>query len=135
MAKHLGAYVIATASAGKAERLRQLGADEVVDYIAVDFTQVVQPVDVVLDLVGGEYAVRSIAVLVPGGLLLEIPSGQDVPTDERLAATGTRAMALLVEPDGAAPEQLTRLTIKAYFTSMSPKQSAWSRLRTCATTT
>jgi NADPH:quinone reductase-like Zn-dependent oxidoreductase len=44
-AKHLGARVITTASAANHAYVRSLGADEVVDYNAVDFTQVVKDCD------------------------------------------------------------------------------------------
>jgi NADPH:quinone reductase-like Zn-dependent oxidoreductase len=39
LAKARGAYVIATASAGKAAFVKQLAADQVIDYQAVDFSQ------------------------------------------------------------------------------------------------
>ncbi len=58
IAKARGAYVIGTASASKHDFLRSLGADEVIDYRHEDFTSI-DPVDVVLDAVGGEYAERS----------------------------------------------------------------------------
>jgi NADPH:quinone reductase-like Zn-dependent oxidoreductase len=55
IAKALGAYVIGTASADKHELVRGLGADELIDYRAADFTETVRDVDVVLDPVGGDY--------------------------------------------------------------------------------
>ncbi|MDG4861997.1 NADP-dependent oxidoreductase, partial [Streptomyces sp. T-3] len=54
IAKAQGAYVIGTASASNHAFLRELGADEVVDYSSVDFASVVREVDVVLDGVGGD---------------------------------------------------------------------------------
>src|SRR3954464_5900470 len=51
LAKHLGARVITTASARNAAYLRELGADEVIDYNTTDFTQAVSNVDAVLDTV------------------------------------------------------------------------------------
>src|SRR6218665_3299562 len=66
VAKALGAHVIATASASKQAFVRKLGADEVVDYTAVDFVTQVSHVDVVLDLVGGDCSERSLHVLKPG---------------------------------------------------------------------
>lgn len=55
IAKALGAHVIGTASAAKLDFVRGLGADEVLDYAAVDFAASVREVDVVLELVGGDY--------------------------------------------------------------------------------
>ena len=48
-AKWKGAKVIGTASAGNASFLRELGADEVIDYRTTQFEEVVSGVDVVLD--------------------------------------------------------------------------------------
>src|SRR6476660_8947285 len=49
LAKHLGARVITTASASNHEYLRTIGADEIIDYNAVDFTKVVTGCDAVFD--------------------------------------------------------------------------------------
>ncbi|HEX2826014.1 MAG TPA: NADP-dependent oxidoreductase [Burkholderiales bacterium] len=67
LAKHIGAHVIATASAANHDYVRSLGADEVIDYNAVDFTRVVSDCDAVFDTVGGDVAMRSFAVVKPGG--------------------------------------------------------------------
>src|SRR6201999_2691827 len=53
LAKHLGARVITTASAANHDYLRSIGADEIIDYNAVDFTDVVSGCDAVLDTVRG----------------------------------------------------------------------------------
>jgi NADPH:quinone reductase-like Zn-dependent oxidoreductase len=72
IAKAHGAYVIGTARAAKHDFLRDLGADELIDYTTADFTTAVRDVDVVLDPIGAEYAVRSLDVLVPDGVLLDV---------------------------------------------------------------
>jgi len=72
MAKILGAYVIVTATTADAERLKSLGADEVIDYKTQDFTKLVKDVDVVADLTGGEVQNKSFEVLKKGGKLLSI---------------------------------------------------------------
>jgi D-arabinose 1-dehydrogenase-like Zn-dependent alcohol dehydrogenase len=59
IAKVLGAHVIGTASAGKHEFVRSLGADEVIDYRTTDFADQARDIDVVFETVGGDYAVRS----------------------------------------------------------------------------
>ena len=67
LAKHLGARVITTTSAANHDYVRALGADEIIDYNAQDFAQIVSGCDAVLDTVGGDVAIRSFAVLRPGG--------------------------------------------------------------------
>src|SRR6185312_1255705 len=74
IAKARGAHVIGTASAGKHDLLRSLGADELIDHRAQRFEEVVEPVDLVYDLVGGEVAQRSLDVLRPDGLMICLPS-------------------------------------------------------------
>src|SRR5690606_36566218 len=109
-AKARGAYVIGTASAGKHEFLRGLGADELVDYRTTDFAEAVRDVDVVLDGIGGEYGLRSLRTLRRGGTLVTLPLSE---LDERLhaeaAARGVRSAAMLVEPDYAAMRSLAAL--------------------------
>src|SRR5437660_6980409 len=83
LAKHIGARVITTASAANHDYVRGLGADEVVDYNARDFTQAVSNVDAVFDTVGGDVAQRSFAVLKPGGRAAFIASGPQAPKPTR----------------------------------------------------
>ena len=83
LAKHLGARVITTASAANHDYLRQIGADEIIDYNAVDFTKVVTDCDAVFDTVGGDVAPRSFAVLKPGGRAAFIGSGPQAPKPDR----------------------------------------------------
>jgi len=83
LAKHLGARVITTASAVNHGYLRQIGADEIIDYNSVDFTKVVKDCDAVFDTVGGDVAQRSFAVLKPGGRAAFIASGAQAPKPER----------------------------------------------------
>ncbi|MFE1464169.1 NADP-dependent oxidoreductase [Streptomyces nigra] len=109
IAKARGAYVIGTASAGKHGFLREIGADEVIDYRETDFAEAVKDVDVVLDTLGGETAVRSLRVLRPGGVVVSIiPVGSDeFPQEaERL---GVRAVRMLVDADRADLRSLVEL--------------------------
>jgi NADPH:quinone reductase-like Zn-dependent oxidoreductase len=103
-ARHLGAHVIATASAARHPWLKELGAAETIDYTTTGFEDVVKDVDVVIDLVGDAHdqsSTRSLKVLRPGGLLVAVPGV--APELARAAeADGVRVTPYLVEPDGAA---------------------------------
>lgn len=83
VAKHIGARVITTCSAGNVDYCRSLGADEVIDYGARDFTQEVSNVDAVFDTVGGDVTAKSFAVLRPGGRAAFIASGGKAPVSSR----------------------------------------------------
>ncbi len=83
LAKHIGARVIATTSAANIDYVRGLGADQVIDYNATDFTKAVSDCDAVFDTVGGDVAQKSFAVLKPGGRATFIASGAQAPKPER----------------------------------------------------
>lgn len=99
IAKAHGAHVIGTAGTPKHDFLRELGADEVVDYREVDFAEVVEEVDVVLDPVSGDTRARSLNLLRPGGVLVSLLPGQDPDEAARVEKLGVRAETLLVEAD------------------------------------
>ncbi|TMH71005.1 MAG: NADP-dependent oxidoreductase [Betaproteobacteria bacterium] len=80
LAKHLGARVIATASAANHDYVRKLGADEVIDYRTQDFTKIVKGVDAVFDTVGGDVTAKSFAVLRQGGRLASVAVGAAAPS-------------------------------------------------------
>ena len=90
LAKHLGARVITTASAGNLAYVRELGADQVVDYNTTDFRKVVSNCDAVFDTVGGDVAMQSFAVLKPGGRAAFIASGAQAPKPDRSDVTALR---------------------------------------------
>jgi len=90
LAKHLGARVITTASKANHEYLRNMGADEIIDYNAVDFTEVVRDCDAAFDTVGGDVAQRTFKVLKPGGRAAFIASGAQAPKPDRSDVTALR---------------------------------------------
>jgi NADPH:quinone reductase-like Zn-dependent oxidoreductase len=109
IAKSRGAYVIGTASSAKHRMLGELGLDEAVNYQGTRFEQVLDQVDVVLDLIGGEVSERSLEVLRPDGLLVCLPSRAAAAAVEHATGRGMRATGVVVEPDGHALEQLAEL--------------------------
>ena len=90
LAKHIGARVVTTASASNHDYVRKLGADEVIDYKAQDFTKVLKNVDAVFDTVGGDVTQQSFAVLKSGGRLASIAGGATAPTSPRSDVTSLR---------------------------------------------
>jgi len=69
-AKWMGAYIIGTASEKNSAFLKELGADEVIDYQKEHFEEKLKDIDVVFDTIGGETQIKSLAVLKPGGILV-----------------------------------------------------------------
>ena len=89
-AKYLGARVITTSSAANMDYVSSLGADQVIDYNAENFTRVVSGCDAVFDTVGGDVAKQSFAVLKPGGRAAFIASGAEAPKPDRSDVTALR---------------------------------------------
>jgi NADPH:quinone reductase-like Zn-dependent oxidoreductase len=77
VAKHLGAHVATTAHTNDVDRVRALGADEIIDFTQQDFTQVVSGYDVVLDSLGPASLEKSLTVLKPGGLAISVVGPPD----------------------------------------------------------
>jgi NADPH:quinone reductase-like Zn-dependent oxidoreductase len=105
LAVHLGAYVATTANGKDAEKLRDLGADEVIDYTKTDFAESLSGYDVVLDSLGGDNLAKSLTVLKPGGL----------------------AISVVGPPDAAFAEQIGRPLLKPVMALLSRKVRAQAR--------
>jgi putative PIG3 family NAD(P)H quinone oxidoreductase len=76
--KAIGARVIATCSTAKVDAVTALGADVVVDYTSQDFVETVKQatdgkgVDVILDVIGGEYLDRNVACIAVRGRIVQV---------------------------------------------------------------
>jgi NADPH:quinone reductase-like Zn-dependent oxidoreductase len=90
-----GAHVIGTASPVNSGFVRELGADEVIDYTRTRFEDVVHDVDVVFDTVGGDTLERSWSVLRRGGTLVSITSAID---EDKPAKYDVRGIFFIVVP-------------------------------------
>lgn len=82
IARHIGCYVITTVSGADRAFVKELGADEVIDYRAQAFEKEVKEVDFVLDTIGGDNFVRSLDVLKPEGMIVLLPSNKKEEADK-----------------------------------------------------
>jgi NADPH:quinone reductase-like Zn-dependent oxidoreductase len=105
LARHLGAYVATTARGDDEQKVRDLGASEVIDYTKADFSERLSGYDVVVDSLGGDTLAKSLTVLKPGGL----------------------AISVVGPPDAAFAEQLGRPLLKPVMALMSRKVRAQAR--------
>jgi NADPH:quinone reductase-like Zn-dependent oxidoreductase len=108
VAKARGANVVTTARAEQADWLRELGADEVIDYESERFEDRVADLDAVIDFPGA-YGERSLEVLRPGGILVSVPSGVPGELLAKARQGRRRATGFLVEPDPAGLAGLSHL--------------------------
>ncbi len=93
MAKAWGAKVIATAGGeAKAKACRDLGADVAIDYKTQDFAAVAKEatgkrgVDVILDMVGGDYFAKNLDCMAVEGRLVYIASLRGAKVELNIAA-------------------------------------------------
>lgn len=103
LAKLQGAYVIATASGTNIDLVKQLGADEMIDYRQQRFENAGK-VDVVFDTVGGETLARSWNVLQPNGRLVTIAADAESAIDQRI-----KDAFFIVELNGAQLSAISKL--------------------------
>lgn len=105
LARHLGAHVTTTANGRDEEKVRRLGADEVIDYTKADFAALLSGYDVAVDSLGGENITKSLGVLKPGGL----------------------GISVVGPPDAAFAKQIGRSFLKPVMALMSRKVRAQAR--------
>jgi NADPH:quinone reductase-like Zn-dependent oxidoreductase len=101
-----GAHVIGTASAANLGYVRELGADEVIDYRTTRFEEAVRDIDLVLDLIGGDTETRSWSVLKPGGILVSVVGE---PSQEKAKAAGVRASSIYLAPNNVQLAEIAAL--------------------------
>ena len=105
LAKLAGAHVIATTSAKNVDLVRSLGADEVIDYKAEDFSKKLKDIDLVFDSIGGETQKKSWGIIKKGGILVSTV-GADPKEAE---AHGVKAKSFMLNSNGARLQQMAGL--------------------------
>ena len=127
VAKWRGARVIAVASSKHEALLRDLGAEQFVDYTTTSVEAAVKDVDLVIDAVGGPHIERFLSVIKPGGALFLVNplgfSGHDEATKRGVTVSSTQ-----VRSSGAQLAEAGRLlndgTIRVVVDSVYPLSEA-----------
>lgn len=116
IARLMGAYVIGTASTAKVDFVRELGANEVIDYRTQAFEAVTGDIDVVLQSIGDvAHTQRSIQTMKPDGRMIRL-TGRE-PVD---AGANQRVERMRVQPN---QEQLRRVATWAESGQLVPTVS------------
>ena len=105
-ARIAGAEVIATSSAEETERVRSLGAAQVIDHRAQKFEDEVHDVDLVFDLIGKETQERSFQTLKRGGRLI---STVEEPDPTKAAEAGVTAKRYMATPNAGQLANFAKL--------------------------
>ena len=104
LAKHLGACVATTVSTNDKQFVQELGADQVIDYKAENFHDLIHDYDVVFDTVGGETYKSSFKVLKKdSGIIVSI---LEQPNSELMNQYGVKALSQFTQVNR---ERLTKL--------------------------
>ncbi|TVP58136.1 MAG: NADP-dependent oxidoreductase [Halomonadaceae bacterium] len=98
-AKLHGAHVIATASGENEDFLKELGADEVIDYQREDVHDACYGLDAILDLVGGDAGVAALNCLGEHGRMATVPTVTASRIEQAAKAMGRQATGYVVNPD------------------------------------
>jgi NADPH:quinone reductase-like Zn-dependent oxidoreductase len=106
MAHAAGAIVTALGRPEDASYLRSLGADVAGAYAGETFEAPADPVDLVIDTIGGEIQRQSFAALKPGGALISVVQP---PDQEAAAKYGVRADFFIVDVSTRALEQVSAM--------------------------
>jgi NADPH:quinone reductase-like Zn-dependent oxidoreductase len=134
IAKALGARVIATASTANQDLLKQLGADEAVDYTKARFEDIAKDMDAVLDPVGKETLARSYGVVKKGGIVMSLVAR---PDPAELKKRAIRGAGISVHPDADDLTEIAHLIdagkIKPIVTQILPLSEATAAQRQAAT--
>jgi NADPH:quinone reductase-like Zn-dependent oxidoreductase len=95
IAKAFGAHVTGVCSTAKVEMVRSIGADHVIDYTQVDFAEVEQLYDLILDIGGNSSLSRLRRALTPEGTLV-ITGGEG--GGRWLGGTDRQLRAMMLSP-------------------------------------
>lgn len=107
LAKAKGAFVIGTASGRNEQFVRDLGADEFVDYTRQPFEEVVKDMDVVFDTIGGDTLEQAFKTLKKGSFLV---SAVETPSEEKAKEFDIKvAQLLFFQPSAQQLTEINRL--------------------------
>jgi NADPH:quinone reductase-like Zn-dependent oxidoreductase len=121
IAKAKGAFVIGMASGRNEAFVRDLGADEFVDYTKQNFEEVIKEVDVVFDTVGGDTFEKAFQTLKPGGFLV---TAVQFPSAEKAQEFGVKVARVYCKPNASQLAAIGKLVdegkLKAHVSTVLP---------------
>ena len=106
IAKHLGAFVVTTASGDNTEYVKNLGASEVINYKTEQFEKRFPDFDAVFDTVGGPTYQKSFLVLKPGGTIVSM---LEKPNEALAKKYGVKTISQFTQVSRERLEKLAQL--------------------------
>lgn len=128
LAKKLGAYVIGTSSTSNKEFVLSLGADEHIDYQTQTLAESTNDIDFVLDCLGPDNIIQSLAVIKNGGQVISIVTNFDEDLTAQLQVKKVSGKFLLVQSNGDDMNQLAILLAQGKLKSHVSKIFAFNQM-------
>ena len=129
IARYLGVYVPTTVSARDIPSVKELGADEAIDYKNQSFDEMLHDYDAVYDTVGGEMYVKSFKVLKRGGIIVSM---LEQPRSDLMERYGVNAIGQLTKVTSERLSKLAELVdksvIRVYIDRIFPLEQAGEAL-------
>lgn len=104
-----GAEVVALASTNNVDAARGYGASQVIDYRTTDVGTVLSDLDVVIDVLGGEFTATAVGMVRRGGIVVTMIPQVAAATRSLASERGVRLAELLVEADRLGLNELLKL--------------------------
>ncbi|PZR24683.1 MAG: oxidoreductase [Citrobacter freundii] len=128
IARHIGAYVVGTASEKNKSFVLGLGADEYLNYHDYDWKNSTERFDFILDTIGGDNIEYSLAVAKPGSTLISIPSGMNEQLTEKAKQQGVNGFFFLVQSNGKDMNAIASLLEKGIVKAHVSKTFAFDEI-------
>lgn len=129
IAKNLGAYVIGSSSAKNKEFVLSLGADEHLDYKDPNWESGIEPVDFILEAIGGGNIDRSLKLLKPGGTIISLPSGLSEDVADKAKAQGKNGVFFTVTSNGEGLQGIAGMLQKGTLRSYISKTFSFNEIK------
>jgi NADPH:quinone reductase-like Zn-dependent oxidoreductase len=118
IAKYFGAHVIGTASGGKENFVKALGADEFIDHTKEKFENRVKDADIVLDPIYGDHVLRSLDVVKNGGKIITLLTYFEGAVADKAKSKNVFTHRLNVSSNGDDMKQLAALLASGKIRSL-----------------
>jgi alcohol dehydrogenase len=129
IAKYLGAHVATTVSAKDMQYVRELGADEAIDYKNQSFQDLLNNFDAVFDTVGGDTYEKSFKVLRKGGVIVSM---LEKPNQKLMKQYGVNAIGQFTQVNSERLSRVAELAekgiIKVHIDKIFPIERAGEAL-------
>lgn len=129
VAKSLGAYVIGSSSEANREFVMSIGADEHMNYKDHNWDESIEPVDFILEAIGGDNIDRSLKLLKQGGTIVSLPSGLSEDVGQKATLQGKKGVFFTVSSNGQDLQKIADMMQKGILRSYVSKVYSFDEIK------